>query len=375
MVQIQTILVYEIKMKIGIITYHRALNYGAALQAFALSVKLKNLGHEAEVIDYRCNYIEGDYYKVLPKNIKSLKAIVKRIANFPQKKKLASTFRAFESENKYLSSKVYKLDTIKETNSIYDLFISGSDQIWNNYGSNSDYTYLLDFVDDYTKKVAYSASFGYQEIPKQVRADYIRLLSQYNGISVRETSGARIVSNLINKIVPVTCDPVLLLDELQWKELIDTSLNPHGDYILCYFLRYNVTGFAEALKFATAKGIKVIAIDNMYMQKKFHGIEMKSNVSLKEFVSLFANAAGVMTDSFHGTVFSLTFNKPFNTLLSRNVNVNSRIVDLLNMLELSSHMIYDFKESDWRRIDYKNVNQKIAIYRERSLEYLKKFIK
>lgn len=360
-------------MRIGIITYHRALNYGAALQAFSLTEHLKSKGYNAEVIDYRCPRIESDYYKLIPSKAKSFRAIISSVMKYPKKRKRAALFRKFENKQCYLSSTSYDKNSISKSNAEYDVFISGSDQVWNNYGSDSDFNYFLEFVDDSKKKIAYSASFGYKKVPEFLVEDYKRLLNRFDAISVREKSGAIIVKNLIDKNAYVTCDPVLLLDEDTWNRKIDINIEMKEPYLLCYFLAFNNAALDYATTYASKTGLKVVAINNI--QKDFPGVKMLKFVSPERFVSLFANASAVITDSFHGTVFSLTFHKPFNTFVSEKSGVSSRIESLLDRLGLMSHIVSDFEKSDWTTIDYKTVNESIKAYRNSSISFLEESLK
>ena len=355
-------------MKIGILTYHRALNYGAALQGFALTEYLRSIGLDAEVVDYRCPRIESDYYKLIPANAKGLKAVLKAVIRYPMKKKRAAGFRSFEDKYKYVSDKSYTKESLVEANKVYDTFISGSDQIWNNYGSDSDFHYFLDFAENNKKIIAYSASFGYENVPNFLTEDYKRLLKRYNALATREASGAKIIEELIGEKAIVTCDPVLLLNAKMWKDRIDCTRKVEGKYLLCYFLATNEKALAYAVEYANKNGLKVIAINNI--QKDYPGVEMAKYVSPEEFVSLFANAEAVMTDSFHGTVFSLTFNKLFNSLVSSTSKVNSRIENILGRVGLKSHIVNDFEDSDWNVIDYDEVNKAIEQYRKESTDYL-----
>lgn len=355
-------------MRIGIITYHRALNYGAVLQAFALTEFLRSNGFDAEVVDYRCPRIESDYYRLIPVNAKSLKTMLKSVIRYPKRIKRASSFHDFEVKYKFVSKKAYTPKNIVEANKEYDAFISGSDQIWNNYGSDSDFHYFLDFAENNKRIIAYSASFGYEKVPDLLSEDYKRLLKRYNALSTREDSGAKIVYELIGEKANVTCDPVLLLNADMWNDRIDCTRKVVGKYLLCYFLATNEKALAYAVKYANKNGLKVIAINNI--QKEYPGVEMEKYVSPEEFVSLFANAEVVMTDSFHGTVFSLTFNKPFNSLVPPTSKVNSRIENILGRVGLKSHIVDDFENSDWSVIDYDAVNKAIEQYRKESTDYL-----
>ncbi len=168
-------------MKVGVITFHRAINYGAVLQTYALQKALKGLGFDSEVIDYRCDHMEELYKLIGGFSTKSVKQNIRSFMNyFPAKRKMKS-FRSLVNENMKLSP-VYDSATINQSNERYDIFITGSDQVFNYACSDFDKNYFLSFVDDEQKINSYAASFGISDIPVEYRAEYARLLSRFNHI-------------------------------------------------------------------------------------------------------------------------------------------------------------------------------------------------
>ena len=203
--------------KIGILTYHRAYNYGAVLQAYALQSAIQNINYNVEIIDYCCDYIE----KIGSE--KSIKNIIKFILSGRRINQTKKKFVKFRNDKLNLSNNDFNRDTIKEIADLYDIYIVGSDQVWNYQGSNFDKTYFLDFVKQNTKKKSYAASFGISKIPPKYEKEYIRLLNKFSDISVREKQGINIINNLLGKDCELVLDPTLLLSKKEWKEKTSIS--------------------------------------------------------------------------------------------------------------------------------------------------------
>ena len=203
-------------MKIGIITFHRAVNYGAVLQAYALQHALEGLGAQAEILDYRNRYIESCYDPYSLKGNK-LKALAKIALLGGVRRKKNEAFRSFNKKYLRLSEAVYKdSEQLAGAEKFYDAFITGSDQVWNTSCADFDPAYFLTFVKDKKKKNSYAASFGLSEIPKEYEAEYKKRLAGYRQISVREAQGRALVKELTGRDVPVVLDPTLLLTEKDW---------------------------------------------------------------------------------------------------------------------------------------------------------------
>ena len=220
-------------MKVGIITFHRALNYGAVLQAYALQLFLKELNIESDIIDYRCPYIEEFYKPVKANPFRAPKMYIRELIyalpNISKRKK----FEGFIAKNIKTSDAVCSREDLKALNSKYDYFIAGSDQVWNSKWSNFDKTFFLDFADP-PKKYSYAASFGFDEVPKNEEATYEKLLADFQAISVRETTGVTIVDKLLHRKALVASDPSCLICKDEWKKIAATPKD--SGYVLLYTL-------------------------------------------------------------------------------------------------------------------------------------------
>ena len=202
-------------MKVGIITFHRAINYGAILQAYALKKKIDELGNVTKVIDY-VNLKEEKACKII--NTNSLKSFIGSLLKFRFKKRKDIKFVDFRKKYLNLTPVVGTKGALKELNAQFNVFITGSDQVWNYNIIGGDMTYLLDFANE-GKKNSYAASFGVINIEEKYKRQYSDLLNSFTNIAVREDAGAKIIRELCHKEVPVVLDPTLLLDAFEWMRL------------------------------------------------------------------------------------------------------------------------------------------------------------
>lgn len=254
----------------------------------------------------------------------------------------------------------------------YDIFVSGSDQVWNCGRINLDATYLLDFVPEGKRKVSYAASFGFRKIPDKYISEYRTILQNYAKVSIREADGIKIFKSLTGRDdAKLVLDPSMLLDKNHWAGIAKTEL-VGKPYVLVYQLgsSKNLIKFAESL--AKMHTLKLLVLPHAI------GSNVKAQWCLgkgpEEWLGLFLNATYIVTNSFHGTAFSIILNKQFFVEVSQKrsrVAVQSRIYNLLNIFQLEDRLIPEhfisIKE-DW--INYKNVNDKLNALREESLSYL-----
>lgn len=354
-------------MKCGIITFHRAINYGGALQALALQRTVEKLNVDAELIDYYAPSIEGLYRPSLKQrfsyiNIKRTASALLRNGTLSFNNEGFAAFRKKymkESANKYYNSE----DLGK---SDYDVYITGSDQVWSPTCAGFDKNYFLDFVKDGKKKNSYAASFGVGDIPDNLTDEYRSLLCDYNKISVREADGAAIIKKVLDKDVPTVLDPTLLLTKDEWKSYADESAYRNEKYILLYMIAEDEELIGKALSLAKKTGFKVYYVNDRFYKAK--GVNNLRKVSPDKWIGLFMNAEYVFTNSFHGVAFSINFEKKFHVqMLKANVKVNSRINNILELLQLEHRGEFELAEQE---IDYKTVNTILDKEREKSLAYL-----
>lgn len=361
-------------MKIGIITFHNVVNYGGVLQCYALQQKLQEWGYDAEVIDY-----ENEHFKRFYSPFYITKPFVRKfmymIYALPQKVIRRKRFADFVNENIKLSSEVYNKDTVSKTNSIYDVFITGSDQVWNLELTKMDRNYFLDFVHD-KKKVSYAASIGLSQLDDEMKLTYKELLESFSSISVREKSASEIIDNLMGKEVDVHIDPVLLLNKQEWSRICYEQQNRNEEeYIVVYKINKS-KAYEAAEQLAKLKKLKVKVIQPDKTCKA--GFEKYKVASPADFVTLFRNAKYVITDSFHGTVFSIIFQKQFAYFMDeRPKNRNSRIQNLLFNLKLEKRNFKEIQHVELidETIDYISVENILNNERNRARNYLEQAIR
>lgn len=356
---------------VGILTFHRALNYGAVLQAYALQQCLNSLGIENKIIDYRCSYIENFYKPIKLSHIKNPSSLARDVIYLKGNRKKRAKFNKFCNDYLLKSDPVYKHEDLKVLNKDYSSFITGSDQVWNNVWSGFDRSYFLDFADN-QKKNSYAASFGFEEIPPDLKNEYKLLLSDFNKLSVREKSGQRIINEALNRNSVVSIDPSCLLSADTWNNIAEKP--KEKDYVLLYTLEKSAKLESLAKELAKKHNTKVIYIIDSVRKKK--GYDCKGFLSPLEFVGLFSNAKIVVTNSFHGLMFSTILKKEFYLAYQERKNApNSRLMDFVSEFHLGHRVINDSEFSPGKEIDYEYVESLMAKKRLQAITYLRDICK
>lgn len=314
-------------MKIGIFTYHHAYSYGAKLQAYALATYLRQLGHNAEDVDY--GNIGGQPLRKI--GTKSIKDFIVTTLCY-----ICSTFsepvriRRFDDFLKLIpkSNKRYLTkESLKGIEEEYDCFITGSDQVWCPRYNEGDTTYLLDFIQNPDKKYSYAASFGVSELEQPEATLYGKLLTDFNKILIREEAGKNLLHKLNGKEAQVVLDPTFLLETEKWENLAHYPYKRKFPYILSFQILANDPAYAKFVEhLAQITGYKVIVLSDSFRYKPVRGI-LYAKAGPREFLGLIKNAEVVVTNSYHATVFSLIFQRPFYTLLN-SFGLNSRMQEL-----------------------------------------------
>jgi hypothetical protein len=263
----------------------------------------------------------------------------------------------------------------------YSAFLVGSDQLWRTDSIEVGY-YTLDFVPDTILKVAYSTSFGIKEVPWFQIKKTKEFLNRFDFISVREKSAASLIKKLIDRNVPVVLDPTLLFRGEQWMHLQEKEPIIKGEYIFCYFLGNNSSHREFVLQLKKRTGLKIVSLlhlDNYIPADEKFADESPYDIGPKEFLNLIRNANYVLTDSFHGTVFSILYKKNFFTFdrfkKSTIQSTNTRIDNLLEITELEKRRITKDASVEYclaLPTDFRGVDDKIEILREFSIDFLKK---
>lgn len=361
--------------RVGLITFHRPVNFGAALQSVALSKSIRSLGAQCYLIDYRNPFFEKRYRAFQLPHRRSIKTIAWTLAMLPYNLKQISGFRRFVRENAELTKPIKTKAELAKTGSAYDLYITGSDQVWNLDCSGGETAYFLDFVTDKPKN-AYAASFGDWKVTEDNTGVYQTLLADFDHISVRESSGVAMVKELTGRDCVQTLDPTLLLDHKQWDAIIGQRKRLlDKEYVLLYFMAASKEARDEMLKtakqIAKARGCEILLIGGS-MHKEKAGIHYVNPVSPYEFVSLFRDAAFVVTNSFHGTAFSVNFQKDFYSYVKPELTVEGRVESLLKRIGLENRIFSHSEQiqSIDQPIDYTAADAALTQARNSSLQYL-----
>lgn len=366
-------------MKIGILTFHFAQNYGALLQAYALQRYLQQLGHSVEIINYEPDWVErgGPFRMPVSKEAVHADLVIAyqkltRFKAFLSGKNLHPLFSDFRSRYLTESNRKYRtLEALRKDPPQCDVYVCGSDQIWNpSVQAGLDPAYFLDFGS--ARRVAYAASFGRNDVEDSFHELLSELLGEFFAIGVREKSGMDLVQRLSGRRPAWVPDPALLLPDY------DEIIEPPGrdkDYLMSYVLRSGA-GIGEVQQhIAERLNIEVVVPYNR--QRRWKGVGSEVVCSPGQWLGLIKSARVVVTNSFHGTVFSILFKKPFITvaLPDSKASLNDRMISMLDRLGLSDRMLRQI--SDERvvnilseEIDWEQVHEKLSEWRLEARRYL-----
>ena len=360
--------------KIGIITFHKAHNYGASLQAYALKTILEREGNSVEFIDYFPEMMQKQYnvMKINKKNIFTMiKSFISSIVYFNKNKKRYNNFNTFINKNFNLTNKYDSIEAIKKNPPQEDVYITGSDQVWNpDITKGLSDVYTLNFGKNDITRISYAASIGKKTLGNE---PYGEKISKIDYISVREETAKNLLQPIINKPINVVLDPTLLIDHNEWEKKFNLQNREKEPYILAYRVEENAEYLKIVNELSKNTGIKVINFEKR--QKKYDNF-MRSAYEdgPEEFVRLIRNAEYIVTTSFHATVFSILFHKNF--FIVPHKTTGSRVIDLLNKLNIKKRVYFslkEFKESNYKNIiNYTDVDRILYKEREKSLEFLRK---
>lgn len=364
-------------MKIALLSFHNAANYGAALQAYALEKFLLDNGIDCEYINY-VNYTRKHMYSMTFMVMNSLRkkkigAAIKYAVGSPFINLRKARFKRFYKKYLKQTKKVYtNSQEASELNDLYDYFIIGSDQVWALENNGGDMAFFLDFVKDNRKKISYSSSFGLAEIEDKYKDQYAHYLNCFHSLAVRETIGQRIVKELTGREAELVVDPVFLLSKQQWEDIMPCrKLNER--FVFSY------TNTDRQISDFLSTGYPMDGRKHYILSSHTRpGDFINKNVRVKycmppqEFLRVIYDAELVATASFHCLALSILFNKPFVVLLMGDKGKDERLVNLLTQLGLTNRIwspsmtVNDIEAP----IDYDDVNRKLEQMRQTSIQYL-----
>lgn len=355
-------------MVIKTITCHNVYNYGASLQAYALQKYLEFLGHDVEIIDFQ-PYFHQNRYNIfyIPKSSRFY-AICKKIPMLACLYNLQKNFSMFKTWGRKKKFDKFTENYLKLTTTQYetskqlqanppkaDIYIAGSDQIWNTNSDNGkEPAYYLDFGDKDIKKYSYAASFAIPDIDETLKNFVKSKVSNLNKVSVREETGVNILKKLQIEATHVI-DPVFLLSKEDWEKLVKKAniSNFPKNYILIYDFLLDKQIKHAALYFKKIYKLPIISI-NDFNTISYADVNI-NNAGPLEFLNLIYNSEVVISSSFHATAFSIIFEKKFYVYPLAGQNNSSRMTDFLSDLNLIER--FKPKHISLDSIDYKSVNK------------------
>ncbi len=367
-------------MKIGIFTYHRALNYGAVLQAYALSRVLSDQGHDVKVIDYWSSQ-HSSFYSISPFSVflkrnltlaKKIKLFLLIIISFPIKYLRKKKFAFFLKKKFAISGSPKYVQGINILDNC-DLYIYGSDQIWwyDDFLSFDwfDRVYWWDFPITNAKKISYAASMWFVSLDSQKIFFIKQHLLNFHAISVREEQLKTAIQWLTDKPVEKVLDPVFLLSGQQWTALLNLK-KPKKRYVLLYDFLGSKNAKILAKNIANFFNIELLEISRNLSFFSIFNANKHSVPSVSQFLDILYGAEFIVTSSFHGLAFSIIFKKNFYVLdMWKSSN---RAVDLLDMVGLITRYINDINliNKTPEPVHYSWVSEIINFYQNKSLAFL-----
>lgn len=375
-------------MRIGILTIWQIYNYGAELQAYALQRAINIFGFDCENINYpfyknpvhvKCFASKPDFKLSLQNRLKEfLFPLQQRFFEFyhvKMEQERNFSFNNFHCQHTRQSTIRYlSLNDLYISPPVYDVYMVGSDQVWNPRCGTSLKPYFLTFAPPHAKKISYASSFGVTFLPPETIPQYATWLKDFDAISVREKSAVELVDKICGREAIQVLDPTLLLTPDDWLQVATNQPVFNEPYILLYDLLPSRPLVEFALHIARIKKLKILRICRSSGQKNDAGIHNLATAGPAEFLRAFADAAFVVTNSFHGTVFSLIFNKSFYAVIPDRMQNAGRIHSLLDLVGLQSRCVSESEvgHADIATpIDYSVVNTQLEAERAKSEAFLK----
>lgn len=364
-------------MKIALLSFHNAANYGAAMQAYALQAFLEKMGYDCEYLDYVNNTRKAEYSMCdhIMENIRrgNIPAAIKYIVGTPFMELRKKRFNKFYKQYLKVSSRTYmNVDEAAKAEPLYDKFIVGSDQVWCAENNGGDVAFLLSFVKDGSKKISYSSSFGRDEIPESLEEEYARCLNDFAYLSTREKFGCDIIKRMTDKDATLVLDPVFLLSAEDWRKLIPAK------NVEKFIFSYTNTSaqlplFLKQTQFPL-DGKRIYKLSSQTSPSDFINRQVKVMYSMspQTFLQSVHDAEFVVTASFHCLAFSIIFHKPFAVMLSGNGGKTGRLSTLLDYFGLSDRVVTNDTTLEvlQKPIDWSVVDDILTEKRKESVDYL-----
>lgn len=365
--------------KICVVTWYVSLNYGTCLQCYALQKYLTNMGFECYTPDTLKYYYGFKHPKETFNVIKRKsfeKFMMKHKSNYDNRLEESYKIR-IKKNNDFVekNDNIYHVRTKKSLDKMIqetDVFMTGSDQIWNPEFVSP--VYLLSFVPEYKKRIAYASSIGVDKIPDRKKLFYYKYLSKFNTIGVREKTARQELMKLNINNVYTVIDPTFLLDQKAW-ELVSERPNvgSNGPFIFCYFIGEHNTIWIDTLNFINKERKYKIYIALSESRNIPNVGTVLPELGVSEFLWMISNSSYILTDSFHAIALAINFNKDFyafSRFSDENVySQNSRIKDLLKEFELDERLLKNVIRNT-SSINYTHVNHILRLRKKEAYEFI-----
>lgn len=354
-------------MKVGILTFHCANNYGAILQCYALQEFLKSMGNEVFVIDYRPDYIVNRY-KVFSRRywfVKNIKKTLKKLMTEPYL--CCIRYRRKRNIDSFIINN-YNLYPYQPGKSDLDAIVLGSDQIWNPKltGKSFDPVFFGKGFD--CRKISYAASNRSGSLTSEEEVFYRSHLSMLNNIGVRESTLQFLLQPLTDKKISLNIDPTLLTN--RWVDKL-TLIRPYeSDYVMLYEVTRHLKSRQLSIEYSKQNGWSFVELTGALALSYKHTKNLKQTASPELFLSYLKYASCVFTTSFHGTALSILFEKDFY-YIRQNTDSDLRIASLLDVLNLRNRMVDSTEIPRREPIVYDEIRDKLDTFRKSSIQYLK----
>lgn len=360
-------------MNVGLLTVHQSTNSGASLQAYALYKTLEKLGYEPEVINYCPAYFMDFTDKSNRSKRRTLKGMLKYAVLGGELSKKAAMFRNFaESRYPKMTERINSPEDLRRASWNKDIYICGSDQIWNPYNVRYDESWFFDFLPEDSIKVSYAASIGQDTLSEKDESWIAEGLRHFKAIGIREDAGVRLAYKLG---YPATqcLDPTLLLEPDEWLRICRRpEASVPERYIFYYPLQANPVEQRLLAEIKHRYQLPVVSLCSAYKKPDLVDIQIRA-FGPEQFLYLLSRSDVVLTNSFHGTVFSLLFQK--NLVSFRNLSKNSRMESLFRLLDVHDFQFDTFQEVSTQDVQetfdrFKASYPRIAPEKEKSLRFL-----
>ncbi len=358
-------------MKVGILTFPNSVSYGACLQMIALQNTVRRMGHEVEIINYHNAFMKAE--KHTDKGRNPFKRSLKRRVRLLLHRRLYTRFRRFEQQQvtRYPARSFSDKQKLIELGRRYDAVICGSDQVWSPYITDTDISYFLDFCGDTTKRVAYAPSFGVEHFPDGFEEQIAPELRRFHALSAREQSGKELVERLTGRETAIVTDPTWLVDAADWAAMAQPHPAAEGDYVLYFVVNQSPELLRRCRAFAKRHGLRVVVVGgNSFLAAKNKDATLSYAVDVgpEQWLYLVQNAQHVFTNSFHGTAFSVLFERDlYVEVPSHN---GSRLRQVLEGFGMEHREVRSGEDLNETAVDHARAREVFARLKEQSLTYL-----